>query len=156
MASNLTISVQDNVEPVHVVEIEALAGERSALVDQLIEYRILIGEQKDMIRSVVEFTRFMMADARETLARADQILDRNAGRAGGTALDRPSPSHPRAGGRSYPVGVTGSKSPVYRLAMQFQPSLPSAGLPPGEREHRSVQQPKEQHSRRAATAGGTS
>jgi hypothetical protein len=64
------------------VEIEALADARSAVADQLIEYWILLGEQKDMIGSMVEFTRLMMADARETLARADQILGRNAGRAG--------------------------------------------------------------------------
>lgn len=79
MGSNHGVRVENN-EPVRAGQVQALTDQKNALVDQAIEYRILIGEQRDMIRSMFEFTRLLMGQARETLARADQILDWNASR----------------------------------------------------------------------------
>lgn len=86
MARTLTVAAENNIERRCAGRLEALADERDTLVDRTIDYRIVIGEQKHMIRSMLEFTRLMMVHARETMARADLILDRNAGQA--TGLDR--------------------------------------------------------------------
>lgn len=121
MASNLTCVVENgNEQPVRIGQVEALAIQSNALVDLTVEYRTLIGEQRDMIRSMVEFTLFLMNRARETLAQADQVLERN-NRAEMTVLDRTSPSHAMTAVRSFPVIRPSAKSPVYRSAAMAPP-----------------------------------
>ena len=126
MASKLTCVAENGNEPVGFGEVEALANQSNALVDLTVEYRILIGEQRDMIRSMFEFTLFLMDRARETLAQADRVLDRNAG-VGVTVLERTSPSHPITAVRSFPVVRLDSKGPVYRPAALAPP--PSGRTP---------------------------
>jgi hypothetical protein len=94
MASDFKALVENNIEPVQAGPLETLGDQRHALVDQHIEYRLLLDEQREMIRCMLEFTRVLRANARESLTRADQILGRQ--QRGGLAVpDRTNPSHVR-------------------------------------------------------------
>lgn len=75
MASNHKVLAENNIESLRAEQFKTLAVESDALIDRHVAYRNLIDEEKKMIRCMFEFTRLLMANARETVARADQILD---------------------------------------------------------------------------------
>ncbi|HEX5279829.1 MAG TPA: hypothetical protein VFW28_07100, partial [Micropepsaceae bacterium] len=59
-------------------QLDRLICETEALAERTSDYRTLINEQQFMIRCMLEFSRLLQADARKSLARADQILDHNS------------------------------------------------------------------------------
>lgn len=111
MASNPGVLAENNLEPLCAEQLNALADERDALIDRQVEYRTLIDEQKEMIRCMFEFARVLEDNARETMARADRILDRKIGLL--PASDRANRPHPPTPPRYRPVYRAGSKNPLY-------------------------------------------